>query len=64
MPSTYELMEESGPDHDKEFTMAVFVKEKEYGRGVGASKKMASQLAAENALLRIKNEPSLLQIEK
>jgi len=25
---------------------------------------MASQLAAENALLRIKNEPSLLQIEK
>ena len=64
MPSTYELMEESGPDHDKEFTMAVFVKEKECGRGVGASKKMASQLAAENALLRIKNEPSLLQIEK
>ena len=41
MPSTYELMEESGPDHDKEFTMAVFVKEKECGRGVGASKKMA-----------------------
>ncbi|MDC0225051.1 putative dsRNA-binding protein, partial [Deltaproteobacteria bacterium] len=40
------------------------VKEKECGRGVGASKKMASQLAAENALLRIKNEPSLLQIEK
>jgi len=63
IPSTYELKEESGPDHEKEFTMAVFVKEKECGRGIGASKKLASQLAAENALLRIQEEPSFLQIE-
>jgi ribonuclease-3 len=63
IPSTYELMEESGPDHEKEFTMAVYVKEKECGRGIGSSKKLASQLAAENALLRIKEEPSFLQIE-
>jgi ribonuclease-3 len=63
IPSTYELMEESGPDHEKEFTMAVYVKEKECGRGVGASKKLASQLAAENALLRIQEEPSFLQVE-
>jgi ribonuclease-3 len=56
-------MEESGPDHEKEFTMAVFVKEKECGRGIGASKKLASQLAAENALLRIQDEPSFLQVE-
>ena len=63
IPSTYELMEESGPDHEKEFTMAVFVKEKECGRGIGASKKLASQLAAENALQRIQEEPSLLQVE-
>ena len=63
IPSTYELKEESGPDHEKEFTMAVFVKEKECGRGIGSSKKLASQLAAENALLRIKEEPSFLQIE-
>ncbi|SVD39418.1 uncharacterized protein METZ01_LOCUS392272, partial [marine metagenome] len=42
------------------FTMAVFVRDKEYGRGSGASKKLASQLAAENALVRIQQDPSLL----
>ena len=41
--------------------MAVYVKEKEYGRGRGASKKLASQLAAEKALLRIQEDPSFLQ---
>ena len=61
LPSTYELVDESGPDHQKEFTMAVFVKDEEYGRGSGASKKIASQLAAENALVRILQDPSLLK---
>ena len=60
-PSTYELVAETGPDHQKEFTMAVFVKDKEYGRGIGASKKLASQLAAEKALVKILHDPSLLQ---
>ena len=63
IPSTYELVEESGPDHEKEFTMAVYVKEKEYGRGRGASKKLASQLAAEKVLLSIQEDPSFLQTE-
>ena len=53
--STYKLVEETGPDHEKEFTMAVFIKEKEYARGRGASKKIASQLAAEKALQKIMN---------
>ena len=61
LPSTYELVDETGPDHQKEFTMAVFVRDKEYGRGSGASKKLASQLAAENALVRIQQDPSLLE---
>ena len=60
LPSTYELVYEKGPDHQKEFTMAVFVRDKEYGRGIGASKKIASQLAAENALVKIQNDPLLL----
>ena len=64
VPSTYELVEESGPDHEKVFTMAVFISERECGRGRGASKKLASQLAAENALLRIQQDPSFLQAEK
>ncbi|MCH2266455.1 MAG: ribonuclease III [SAR324 cluster bacterium] len=63
IPSTYELMEESGPDHEKNFTMAVFVRKKECGRGSGASKKLASQLAAENALLQIQQDPSFLESE-
>ena len=61
LPSTYELVDETGPDHQKEFTMAVFVRDKEYGRGSGASKKLASQLAAENALVRIQQDPSLFE---
>jgi ribonuclease III, bacterial len=44
LPSTYELVNETGPDHQKVFTMAVFVKEKEYGRGSGASKKLPASL--------------------
>ena len=60
VPSTYELVEESGPDHEKVFTMAVFIRERECGRGKGASKKLASQLVAENALLRIQQDPSFL----
>lgn len=64
VPSTYELVEESGPDHEKVFTMAVFIREKECGRGRGASKKLASQLAAENVLLRIHKDPSFLTEEK
>ena len=61
LPSTYKLVDETGPDHQKEFTMAVFVKDEEYGRGSGASKKLASQLAAENALVRIQEDTSLLK---
>ena len=61
LPSTYELVDETGPDHQKEFTMAVLVRGTEFGRGSGASKKLASQLAAENALVRIKQNPSLLE---
>ena len=61
IPSTYKLVDETGPDHQKEFTMAVFVREKEFARGSGASKKLASQLAAENALVRIQQDPSMLE---
>ena len=64
LPSTYELVDETGPDHQKEFTMAVFVRDNEYGRGTGASKKIASQLAAEKALERIQQNPSLLKVDK
>ena len=50
----YEIVSESGADHDKEFMAKVCVKGKEYGRGKGHSKKEAEKSAAENALKRLK----------
>jgi ribonuclease-3 len=55
-PPIYHVLEESGPDHSKNFVIAVMIADKEYGRGNGASKKEAQQLAAANAMERIKQE--------
>ena len=46
----YELLEESGPAHNKTFKMCVKVDGIILGEGVGASKKEAEQEAAKNAL--------------
>ncbi|WP_197380885.1 ribonuclease III [Mycolicibacterium mengxianglii] len=40
------LVTSTGPDHDKQFTATVVVKDVEYGTGVGRSKKEAEQKAA------------------
>ncbi len=50
----YKLISESGPDHDKHFTEAVYVNGKFYGQGEGHTKKAAEQRAAYNALLKIR----------
>ncbi|SDX52879.1 ribonuclease-3 [Amycolatopsis xylanica] len=42
-------VEDTGPDHRKEFTATVFVAGREYGRGEGTTKKEAEQKAAETA---------------
>ena len=46
----YELVGESGPDHDKHFEVAVELNGRAVGRGVGSSKKRAEQAAAEAAI--------------
>lgn len=46
----YEVLSESGPDHEKIFTVAVYVLGKIAGRGTGSSKKEAEQKAAAEAL--------------
>ena len=46
----YKIIEESGPDHDKRFTMAVMMNSNMIGKGTGKSKKQAEQLAAKEAL--------------
>lgn len=50
----YELIGESGPDHDKCFTVEVFVGEQSLGKGSGRTKKGAEQEAAYQALLLLK----------
>lgn len=47
---TYELIEESGPDHDKHFTVGIYLNDEEVARGEGKSKQEAEREAAENAL--------------
>ena len=47
---SYKVMEEVGPDHDKIFTLGVYVGPKLMGKGTGPSKQMAQQKAAEAAL--------------
>lgn len=48
----YRVLSEEGPDHDKVFTLGVFVGESLMGKGSGPSKQMAQQEAARAALLK------------
>jgi len=46
----YVVIEESGPDHDREFTVKVLIDGLEAGRGKGKSKQLAQQAAAQSVL--------------
>jgi ribonuclease III len=48
----YEVTEISGPDHERVYSVSVFVDGTEWGRGMGKNKKEAEQRAAEDALER------------
>lgn len=47
---SYKVLEEEGPDHDKNFVIGVFVAGKLRGKGSGPSKQIGQQKAAEKAL--------------
>ena len=47
---TYEVVDESGPAHDKTFKIVVKIEDIIYGEGTAHSKKEAEQEAAKNAL--------------
>lgn len=51
----YEVLEESGPDHDKHFMVGVYLGDKLMGKGSGSSKQIAQQSAAANALKKLGN---------
>lgn len=47
---TYEVLEEWGPDHARQFRVGVFLDKEQVGQGEGLSKQEAQQVAAEDAL--------------
>ena len=52
----YEIVDESGPAHNKVFTVEVKIDDIIYGKGTAGSKKEAEQLAAKDALKKAQNE--------
>ena len=55
----YEILSQSGPDHDKTFDVAAVLDGKVIGKGSGRSKKEAQQNAAYAAILDIKSRKVL-----
>jgi ribonuclease-3 len=53
VPPVYRVLDESGPDHDKSFTLGAYIKGKIYGKGTGHSKQTAQQAAAAEAIEKI-----------
>ncbi|MBI4429379.1 MAG: ribonuclease III [Ignavibacteriales bacterium] len=54
----YAVVREEGPEHDRRFTVEVFVGSRSYGTGSGRSKKDAEQAAAAMAISKISKEPA------
>lgn len=50
---SYKVLDENGPDHDKTFTVGVYIETKLYGKGQGPSKQAAQQAAAEKGLAKL-----------
>lgn len=53
---SYRVIGESGPDHDKIFTVEAIIDDKPLSKGLGRTKKAAEQKAAYEILLRLKKE--------
>lgn len=51
----YRVLNEEGPDHEKQFTVGVFVNDELRAKGSGPSKQAAQVIAAEKALSKLKD---------
>lgn len=56
---TYKLLSSWGPDHSREFEIGVYQNGKLLGKGIGKNKQIAAQVAAKNALLKIRSAQRL-----
>jgi ribonuclease III len=52
----YKIIDERGPAHNREFVANVFIQNERYGHGIGRTKKEAEQMAAKEALSKLKPE--------
>jgi ribonuclease-3 len=52
----YEIIAESGPDHNKQFTAQVVIGGRRLSTGTGHNKKAAEQQAAYNELVSMKQD--------
>jgi len=52
----YKVLSEEGPDHEKIFTLGIYVNNRLMGQGVGPSKQFAQQEAARAALAKYQQE--------
>ncbi|GHT15290.1 ribonuclease 3 [Endomicrobiia bacterium] len=59
----YKVIKESGPDHNKKFEVAVYIKSELLGKGSGNSKKEAQQFAAKQAMKNIRAESEVWKLE-
>ncbi len=50
----YEVLKEEGPDHDKTYTVGVYLEDKLLSQGMGKSKQEAEKKSAQNALQILK----------
>ena len=50
----YRTIRETGPDHDKQFEVEILIRGERHGVGTGKSKKDAEQMAAKQALEKLK----------
>ena len=53
---SYELLEENGPDHNKNFVVAAVINGRQFGVGSGKSKKSAEQKAAYETIKLLRQE--------
>jgi ribonuclease-3 len=55
----YRTIDESGPDHDKHFTVGVYFEDQMLGAGSGSNKKLASMEAAKDAVHKLGLDPKV-----
>ncbi|MDR1818996.1 MAG: ribonuclease III [Methanobrevibacter sp.] len=60
----YELVRETGRQHDKTFVMRIFLNDKNFGTGEGKSKREAEQFAAKEAVDKLEIDKDIFSVKR